>query len=135
MTGHGHFVCRPAVLFDHIRLRLRDLDYPGVVPRQDSQVEGMLVHGISEQQMLRLDMFEGEEYQRMEVEVQEIGSQAWSICHVYIFTDQSQLLTTLWSFEQFQLESSHKWTNQEDDTEYEMLHDTAGIGRRRRIPR
>lgn len=134
MIGHGQFTYRPAVLDNHIRLELRDLDYPGLIKRDGFEVQGVLVHGLTQQHVSRLDCFEGQEYIRMPVNVQEIANRQIHACEVYIYLNQSQLLETVWDFESFKTERSHRWTDPNNDAEYAMLADPNGVGRVRVAP-
>lgn len=55
----------PAVLPDHVRRRLHGAVYPGLVGRHGERTEGLLVRGLSREELGRADRFEGELYQRV----------------------------------------------------------------------
>lgn len=73
---------RPAVLHGYKRHRVRDADYPGIVPAKSSDasdkssnattVLGTLVSGLTDGDIHRLDIFEGEDYSKQEVTVQTL---------------------------------------------------------------
>ena len=60
----------PATLHHFRRSRLQDLDYPGIFPDDVSRLSGILYLHLGEEAIRRLDDFEGEQYQRLTVEVE-----------------------------------------------------------------
>ena len=68
---------RPAILHGYERHKVMDADYPGIVPAEPSPdssylastVRGTLVTGLTEGDLWRLDIFEGVEYERQDVDV------------------------------------------------------------------
>lgn len=61
---------RPAVLHAHRRHKVKQADYPAILPvHTPSSVRGTLVQGLTDGDIWRLDMFEGSEYQRQKVRV------------------------------------------------------------------
>ena len=69
MNSSNKFNTRPAILHDHTRKRVRTADYPGVIPMKGATVRGTYVTGLTDNHILRLDMFEGSEYTRQKVSV------------------------------------------------------------------
>lgn len=61
---------RPAMLQSYRRHRVRHVDYPAVVPHEGSCVRGSVVSGLTEGDLYRLDIFEGDQYTRQKVRVQ-----------------------------------------------------------------
>ncbi|KAK7696263.1 hypothetical protein QCA50_000916 [Cerrena zonata] len=75
--GEQLSIC-PAVLLDHTRHKVKNADYPGVLPfsrsvtlfqgreltPDEKSVRGTLVSGLSESDVALLDIFEGDEYTR-----------------------------------------------------------------------
>ncbi len=59
----------PARLNNFFRSNIRDREYPGITPRSGAMVTGVLYHNLSFEAIQRLDVFEGELYQRQFVEV------------------------------------------------------------------
>jgi gamma-glutamylcyclotransferase (GGCT)/AIG2-like uncharacterized protein YtfP len=60
---------QPATLADYVRYRFRGRVYPGIVPAPGASTEGALVEGIDAGLWARLDRFETDLYERLEVEV------------------------------------------------------------------
>lgn len=59
----------PAILPNYCRHRVRDADYPGVVPEEGKSVRGTYVTGLTKRNISNLDVFEGGEYERRKVKV------------------------------------------------------------------
>jgi len=61
---------RPAILHAHRRHKVKQADYPAILPvGTSSSVRGTLVEGLTDGDIWRLDIFEGSEYQRRKVKV------------------------------------------------------------------
>lgn len=60
---------RPAILHAHQRHKVRGADYPAILPSSSSSVRGTLVTGLTDGDIWRLDIFEGDEYARRMVVV------------------------------------------------------------------
>lgn len=58
-----------AVLADFRRRKISHEEYPGIVPHAGSRVRGVLYFRLADEAIRRLDIFEGELYDRQEVEV------------------------------------------------------------------
>ncbi|GJJ08664.1 hypothetical protein Clacol_002883 [Clathrus columnatus] len=144
-----HFQVAPAILLDYTRHHVRDCDYPAIIPSSSSHewfkhqltaeqcsVRGTLVTGLSSEDMVRIDLFEGEEYHRKLVEVRPLTALTPFIdssetittlmspeaafsheillpavsAHTYIWADDtSLLLPELWSFDKFVEEKLWRW--------------------------
>ncbi|KAF2841526.1 hypothetical protein M501DRAFT_1000774 [Patellaria atrata CBS 101060] len=65
------YTSTPALLPHHRRHRVRHADYPGVLPSSTptASVRGTLVRGLTFEDIRRLDIFEGSEYERRRVKV------------------------------------------------------------------
>lgn len=125
VTGRQGHVYIPTVLTDHVRLRVKGLDYPGMIPRSGTNVAGMLVKGLAPGEIDRLDQFEGDEYTRTDVVVRAIDSDVTHTCQTYIW--KSNLIDALdkdeWDFATFEREKLHHWTGETGEKEYSMLSD------------
>ncbi|PHH83002.1 hypothetical protein CDD82_4017 [Ophiocordyceps australis] len=81
----------PAILHDHCRHRVRDVDYPAVVPENGHTVRGIYATGLTAANIDKLDMFEGSEYERVKVKVQLLDNKGQEVvdnsrdAFVYIF--------------------------------------------------
>ncbi|EJD49577.1 PLP-dependent transferase [Auricularia subglabra TFB-10046 SS5] len=144
----SHLKAAPAILMDHTRVRIHERDYPAVVPSAKAQdllfkaplspeqrsVQGILVSGITQQDMALLDDFEAEEYARELLPVTPLapetpldglnvvpdmhklpdGSEPTVHAMVYIWAgDYNQLKAEAWSYEEFVREKMWRWVNPE----------------------
>lgn len=60
---------RPALLEAHRRHRVKLMSYPAIVPHAGSSVRGSVVTGLTSGDIYRLDVFEGDQYDRKKVTV------------------------------------------------------------------
>jgi gamma-glutamylcyclotransferase (GGCT)/AIG2-like uncharacterized protein YtfP len=105
---------RPAILRDFCRHRVRDVDYPGIIPDKGHSVQGTFVTGLTDADIAHLDMFEGNEYTRKAVKVEV----ADGLCdaETYVWTSGNQYLEeTEWDFEEFCREKLHRWVGNSDE--------------------
>ncbi|KAF1969612.1 hypothetical protein BU23DRAFT_234559 [Bimuria novae-zelandiae CBS 107.79] len=64
---------QPAILHAHQRRQVRHADYPAVLPSSpSSSVRGTLVTGLTDGDLWRLDIFEGDAYKRRKVRVRPL---------------------------------------------------------------
>ncbi|KAJ5099661.1 hypothetical protein N7532_006662 [Penicillium argentinense] len=134
---------RPAILHGYRRHRVRHAEYPGIVPAKPSNapsggsapistsVLGTLVSGLTDGDIYRLDLFEGEEYSKEQVTVrtlregdngqgklQDILSSAGEdsdgkgeevVAVTYVFTLGEEHLEEEWDFETFKRDKLARW--------------------------
>lgn len=133
----------PALLPGHRRHRVRNCDYPAVVPEDKSSVRGTLVTGLTSGDIYRLDMFEGDDYDRRVVNVvidrkaaqEQIESgHEWDLldeekllkdgeevlAHCYIWkASTDDLEPEEWDFKKFKEEKLWRWAGGHADYEHE----------------
>lgn len=126
----------PATLHNYCRHRVRDADYPGVVPEEGKSVRGTYVTGLTRANISNLDVFEGGEYERRPVKVRvlrpkdtngvqgkggetngaregggledyEEGTEVET--ETYVFLHPEGLERREWDFEEFVREKAHRW--------------------------
>jgi hypothetical protein len=91
-------VSHPARLLHHRRYRIKDHDYPAVIPceQANATVLGSLATAPTDEDMNRLDIFEGKEYGRRQVIVEildkETGGMDQAECEIYIWIAADALL-------------------------------------------
>ncbi|MFT7776803.1 gamma-glutamylcyclotransferase family protein [Roseateles sp.] len=105
------FVGETASLADHARHPVHGQDYPGLRPAPGGAVVGRLCRNVDAVAWARLDAFEGEEYERVSVEVRlQDGARvaAW----VYRFRPEfsSRLLPGEWDAMAFEREGHARFT-------------------------
>jgi gamma-glutamylcyclotransferase (GGCT)/AIG2-like uncharacterized protein YtfP len=86
VTGRS-FASEPATLEGFARYRVRDAEYPGLVPEPGARTEGTLFRALDAEALAALDRFEGALYERRRLEVRRRdGSSA--AAQVYVVRDE-----------------------------------------------
>ncbi|GAA5854894.1 hypothetical protein JCM9279_000189 [Rhodotorula babjevae] len=148
-----HLTTHDALLVDHARLHVVGEDYPAVVRAHDgaqvlgraltddeASVRGVLVQGLTDDDLALLDEFEGDEYTRAPCTVNPLPTTttsppadslpSTSSASVYLWTAPlSRLAPSIWSFDQFLRDSAHRWVGPGADANPEF----AEVDRRRRM--
>ena len=103
---------RPAVaatLHGWKRCQVADQPYPAIVRAPEVSVTGVLWMGLSDPEWIRLDTFEGHEYQRITVQVTDTRGDLHS-ADTYAWALQEGLVDTPWDFEWFQTEGIKRFS-------------------------
>ncbi|GAA5954093.1 hypothetical protein JCM8115_003309 [Rhodotorula mucilaginosa] len=134
-----HSTCRDALLEDHVRLHVAGEDYPAVVSVDSAEsarllkrnlapterrVQGVVVQGLTDDDVAMLDEFEGDEYDRRPCSVSLLPTSpsASSLsapipATVYLWTAPlSRLEPRIWSFTDFLRDSAHRWVGSGADS-------------------
>ncbi len=92
----------PARLNNFFRSNIREREYPGITPRPGTMVTGVLYLNLSSEAIQRLDVFEGELYERQSVEI-DTEHHGILKAMTYVIRPQYQYLLTdeEWSFNSF----------------------------------
>ena len=96
----GRYASFAATLPGYARYAVRNETYPGVVAAGASQVPGLVYVGIDNDDIARLDQFEGASYQRCEVVVVAADGALHTV-HTYLFNDAANLTDRPWRPEAF----------------------------------
>ena len=105
-----------AVVHGYRRYGLTDFVFPAVVEEASASVDGLLLTGLSEEEMVILDEYEGDEYRKEEVEVK-----------VFLDTDRSaeametsleKALLYVWMDEYKHLLSGKEWNKEAFETKH-----------------
>ncbi|KAK1688025.1 AIG2-like family protein [Colletotrichum godetiae] len=113
----------PALLHDHTRHRVQSADYPGMIPEAGGSVLGIYATGLTDANVLKLDFFEGSEYEKkmVTVKVRGGGGDAGAGAEqkeedkeamAYIYKRPENLERVEWSFEEFRKDKMHVWTRE-----------------------
>lgn len=101
----GEFALKDAVLEHFCRVKVLDhgnmLPYPALIHQEGALTEGKLLQGISELQLTILDEYEGNEYERIEVEVNTENGKDRAWCYVWKNENQAELSKD-WDPEEFE---------------------------------
>lgn len=91
-----------ANLSNFFRSKIRNRDYPGIIAQPGALVPGVLYFCLSKEAIRRLDVFEGEMYQRQDVEVITEKDDSASAMTYVIKPQYKELLDNKeWSFTDF----------------------------------
>lgn len=113
---------QPAMLYNYQRHRVKNADYPAIIPADTetaSSVKGTYVTGLTDGDIWRLDIFEGDEYKRINVDVyplQAAGGDAPSThtplqAQTYMWiADRQELEDDAWDFDDFVRTKMKRWT-------------------------
>ncbi|KAF2113659.1 AIG2-like family-domain-containing protein [Lophiotrema nucula] len=123
---------RPAILHKFRRHKVRFADYPAIVPANSTgSVRGTLVTGLTDGDIWRLDIFEGDEYERIKVKVRVLeqkeegmgdvelkeednveGEEVEAEVYAWI-AGKNRLEPEEWDFGEFVREKLHRWAGRE----------------------
>ena len=70
-----HFRFKKAILKGYVRFTVKGESYPGIIPQADAITEGILYFNVDEPSLERLDIFEGDLYQRTQILVETEGEE------------------------------------------------------------
>ncbi|KAF2427551.1 hypothetical protein EJ08DRAFT_575677, partial [Tothia fuscella] len=122
-TSNNTLKARPALLKSYRRHRVKGADYPAIIPADGSTVRGTLVTGLTDGDIWRLDIFEGDEYRRAKVKVRvindegnvnvepeegQLGEEVEAETYCWIAGKQ-HLEESEWDFEEFVREKMNRW--------------------------
>ncbi len=93
----------PAVLDGYARFGIHNEPFPGIVPSEPHQVEGVLYTGVMPGERRRIDVFEGEPYQRETVLVRlpEDDASVEAVTYVIRPRWRTVMTTTGWDPDEF----------------------------------
>lgn len=115
---------QPAILPAHRRHRVQHADYPAILPSGDDNacVRGVLVHGLTDGDIWRLDLFEGSEYVRRKVHAKALVEGGSVVddaepeieCEAYVWgASPSRLEPEEWDFEEFVRDKMKRWVGRD----------------------
>lgn len=124
---------QPAILSNYKRHRVRYCDYPAIIAdaEQSSSVRGTYVQGITAADQWRLDVFEGDQYERVKVQPKllKVNGQEGAVvdAETYVWiAPKEQLEKGEWDFEEFRKAKMSKWVGTSEEYEGELRPSIAG---------
>jgi len=106
----GHYASASAALEGYQRRAVKEEEYPAIFPANKShQVSGILYFAVSDCDLIRLDAFEGEYYQRTTVNVQMKNTTVVAQAYVLHPAFYSILSNQEWSAEAFAREGMNEF--------------------------
>jgi hypothetical protein len=119
----------PALLTGYERRKVWGCDYPAITNGEGATVRGTLVKGLTDMDLMRLDIFEGSQYERKKVKVRvlpELGldenadekaseGDEMVDAETYVWVArEDELEPKEWDFEEFKREKLHRWAGDMD---------------------
>lgn len=98
----GDYRSAPALAHGYARYAVLGATYPGMIARPGAAVEGVLYVDVSAQDVAALDLFEGGEYRREQIEVVMQSGEKLIAC-TYLFTAEQGLSAVGWEPQGFQM--------------------------------
>ncbi|KAE9968560.1 hypothetical protein EG328_007493 [Venturia inaequalis] len=139
---------RPALLKSYRRHRVLGAEYPAIVPHEPSTVRGTLVEGLTDGDIWRLDLFEGDEYERKKVSVrvitskeqgtgepseEDLGDEVQAESYIWI-AGEHQLEDGEWDFDEFMREKMAYWAGERGETRDDMREVDEAVEAQQRDP-
>lgn len=101
VTGQT-YAGQEAILNNWARFRVRDSEYPGIIPQDNSMVSGKMYWELDERVLEKLDAFEGDKYERVRVQVTMADGTLEEAYTYAIREDCKKLLSAdPWDFDRF----------------------------------
>ena len=99
----GRYAAMPAHVEQHGRFAIDGEDYPGMVPRADSRVTGVVYLDVDSLDLRRLDQFEGDDYRREVVTVTGRDGEVRE-AETYVYLRADRLLPAAWEPDAFAMQ-------------------------------
>lgn len=81
--------------------KLKDREYPGLIRCEGSITDGVIYYDVAEEDVNRLDKFEGEEYERVKVIVEKDSDAIEAFTYLYKNEFSENILRLEWSYDDF----------------------------------
>ena len=102
MVVRGDYQSQPARLYGYQRLRINSESYPGAVAATTSDfIDGQLYMKIAPEDMERLDLFEGDDYEKVQAPLSLSEEGDVVMAQVYLYKHSERLDTQAWDVEWF----------------------------------
>ena len=95
---------RPARLAGFARFRIRDRVYPAIVESPGAEVDGVVYEGLTAEELVRLDDYEGPIYERRAVEIEVVGAALAACTYVLRPEHMTRLSREPWDLARFERE-------------------------------
>jgi len=111
VTG-GDFRSEKASLRGYARYLVRGEVYPGIVPSPGACTDGVVYLGVDEASVERLDIFEGQFYERFQVSLETEDGESLEADTYVVRPENRGLLTSApWELEEFRAEGLERFLN------------------------
>lgn len=100
----GNYQQQQAQIFNYRRKKIKNEEYPGIIAaKTEDIVEGIVYFNVSNDDLKRLDLFEGNQYIRVEVNCL-LSQNSYFIAHTYVINPQYRAIVDDedWDKQQFE---------------------------------
>ena len=94
-------VREPASVADHVRRWVLDDHYPVLVSSPGSHTTGLIIRGLQEEAMSRIEFFEGDEFSLRTLSVENVRGQLEEVCY-FADNQRHDISNEEWLLEQWQ---------------------------------
>jgi gamma-glutamylcyclotransferase (GGCT)/AIG2-like uncharacterized protein YtfP len=104
LVVEGDYQQQPAKLFGYRRKKIKNEEYPGIIAgNQEDMVEGTIYLNLSNHDLKRLDLFEGDLYLRVKLNCL-LPQNSYLTAHTYVINPQYQTIVDEqdWDKQQFE---------------------------------
>ncbi len=108
----GNYLAQKATLSHYERRAIKNDVYPVIFPLEDASVEGVVYYDVSDEDLVILDTFEGEYYERKEVELLVEGRYVKAAAYVLKEAYFHLIDTKPWSDTLFAQEGIHNFLSE-----------------------
>lgn len=108
---NGVYPCMNAVAHGYQRLAVPGETYPAMIESNAAKVQGLVWLDVLPDDVARLDEFEGNEYERREIDVVLNTSGDALKAHAYIWLNADLLSDKIWSVSKFEAEGMQAFLN------------------------
>lgn len=110
----GAYKSEPGILRGYIRKKVSNREYPGLIKMPGAVTKGKIYYDITTRDILELDRYEGEEYERIFVDVLTANGEK-ERCLTYLYKEQfrSRLSDETWNFHDFVKQGRAKFLSRE----------------------
>lgn len=107
-----HLKAEPAILAGYARYRVQERAYPAIVEQPGAHVEGLVYGGLSSTELERLDLYEGELYERRLVTLPRAGVDMHAHAYVLRSALRHLLSSDAWDLGAFTRDHLNDYLNQ-----------------------
>lgn len=100
----------PAILYGYRCGLVARADFPGIVPQQDSHVNGLVLSPLEQSELDVLDQYEGELYRRLRVTVLTACKPINVWAYVIVPWARGRVTQQVWTIEQYRARKGARWT-------------------------
>ena len=101
----------PSILEHFHRYKVIDEVYPAIFPTKDGKVEGLIIPDVTQDELFLLDNFEGDDYERIPIVVQNKMTFDYIECYVYVWKGAIAMLYDTWNYENDFLPNEQNFIN------------------------